>query len=132
MISHLLALTLLAGSSFCSCAYVGALQTWSPSRADSDAERDIAAGNIRFAYIGGRASHAPGLVDGASPVVRRYPRLLVGPQGCDQDGSFDIRAEYARRYNVRMWQHISRMPRRSSNQSVELTATRCALTFYYD
>jgi hypothetical protein len=122
------ALPLFAVGLLCSCAYVGALQTWSPSRAASDAERDILANNIRFAYIGGRASHAPGLPDSASGVVRHYAHLPVGPQGCDQDSSFDIRAEYARRYNVRMWQHVSRMRRQSSNQSVELTATRFALT----
>src|SRR4051794_28918518 len=106
------ALPLLAAGSFClcSCAHVGALQTWSPSRAATDAERDIAAHHIRFAYIGGRASYARGLPDAAFSVVRRYPHLPVGPQGCDQDGSFDVRAEYARRYNIRMWQHMSRAP----------------------
>ena len=90
------------------CAYGGALQSWSPSRAESDAERDIAATNIRFAYIGGRAPHAPGLPDGAFSVTRRYPRLPVGPQGCIQDQGFDVRSEYARRYNRRMWRHTSR------------------------
>ncbi len=102
-------LPLLAVGIFClcSCAYVGALQTWSPSRAVSDAERDILANSIRFAYIGGRAPRAPGLPDSASGVVYRYPHLPVGPQGCDHDSSFDVRAEYARRYNIRMWQHVS-------------------------
>jgi hypothetical protein len=93
---------------FCSCAYVGALQTWDPTRAAGDAERDIAANDIRFAYIGGRASYAPGLPEGSYHVVSRYPRLAVGPQGCEQDDGFDVRKEYARRYNARMWAYVSR------------------------
>jgi hypothetical protein len=104
---------------FCSCAYVGALQEWNPSRAANDADRDIAAGRIRFAYIGGRASHAPGLPEGSYRIVSRYPRLLVGPQGCNHDNGTDIRADYARRYNVRMWAHVS--GRASSNQATETT-----------
>ena len=91
----------------CGCAYVGALQEWNPSRAGGDADRDIAAGNIRFAYIGGRASYAPGLPDGSYHIVSRYPRLAVGPQGCIQDNGFDIRSDYARRYNARMWTYVS-------------------------
>jgi hypothetical protein len=129
MISRVRPLLALGILCLCSCAYVGALQTWSPSRAPNDAERDIAANNIRFAYVGGRASHAPGLPEDAFRVIRRYPHLPVGPQGCDQDNSFDIRAEYARRYNVRMWQHVSRMQRQSSNHAMQRTATRCAITF---
>ena len=86
----------------------GASQTWNPERAVGDAERDIAAGKIQFAYIGGRASYPPGLPDGVSfAAVRRYPRLAVGPQGCDQDNTFDTRKEYARRYNARMWAYVS-------------------------
>jgi hypothetical protein len=69
------------------------------------------------------------LPEDAFRVIRRYPHLPVGPQGCDQDNSFDIRAEYARRYNVRMWQHVSRMQRQSSNHAMQRTATRCAITF---
>jgi hypothetical protein len=120
---------LLALGLFCfsGCASFAALQQWSPSRASSDAEHDIAASNFRFAYVGGRASHAPGLPEDAFQVIRRYPRLPIGPQGCDQDNSFDIRAEYARRYNVRMWHHVSRMPRQSSNHAMERTADRCTL-----
>lgn len=97
----------LATLFICGCVYADAVQTWNPARADSDAERDIAAGNIRFAYIGGIASYAPGLPDGSYRAVRRYPRLEVGPQGCMQDDGFDIRAAYARQYNVRMWKHVS-------------------------
>jgi hypothetical protein len=91
----------------CSCAYVGALQTWNPGRAATDAEHDIAAGNIRFAYIGGYASHAPGLPEGSYRIVIRYPRFEVGPQGCIQDNGSDVRADYARRYNARMWTYVS-------------------------
>jgi hypothetical protein len=91
---------------FCGCAYIGALQTWDPGRATSDADRDIAANNIRFAYIGGRASYAPGLPEASYAIVTRYSRLPVGPQGCIQDDGFDIRADYARRYNARMWRHV--------------------------
>jgi hypothetical protein len=103
MISRSLLLT-LAASCFCGCAYLGALQTWNPGRAASDAEHDIATGNIRFCYIGGAASHAPGLPYSA---VSRYPRLEVGPQGCMQDNGSDVRADYARRYNARMWKYVS-------------------------
>jgi hypothetical protein len=104
---------------FGGCAYVDALQTWNPGRGAGDAERDIAEGNIRFAYIGGRALYAPGLPEGSNRIARRYPRLAVGPQGCIQDNGFDIRADYARRYNARMWAHVS--GRTSSNQTMEPT-----------
>jgi hypothetical protein len=97
----------------CGCAYTGALQTWNPSRAASDPERDIAARNIRFAYIGGRASYPPGLPDDSGKIVRRYPILEVGDQGCEQDSGLDIREEYASRYNKRMWQYVSTVRRKS-------------------
>jgi len=104
-------LTLLAAAgAFCftSCASVQTLQRWDPSRAQTDAERDIAAKNIRFAYVGGRAPLAPGLPDGASRVTCRYPRLPVGDQGCVQDQGSDVRWDYARRYNIWMWRYVTR------------------------
>jgi hypothetical protein len=108
MIARLTAFGAVVVLGLSGCAYAGALQSWSPSRAESDAERDIAARNVRFAYVGGRAPHAPGLPEGASSVTQRYPRLAVGPQGCIQDHGSDVRWEYARRYNRRMWRHVSR------------------------
>jgi hypothetical protein len=100
-------MTLLGVMCLCGCAYVGALQEWNPGRATRDAERDIAAGNVRFAYIGGFASHAPGLPEGSYGIISRYPRLAVGPQGCNQDNGSDVRAAYARKYNARMWRYVS-------------------------
>jgi hypothetical protein len=91
------------------CAGVTALRTWSPRRAASDAERDIALNDIKFAYVGGWVPHAPALPERASAVAQAYPQLPVGPQGCIQDSAFDVRAEYARRYNRRMWKHVSHM-----------------------
>ena len=82
-------------------------------RAVADAERDISARNIRFAYIGGYASYAPGLPDDRRTwlkVLYRYPHLEVGPQGCDQDEYFGERKEYATRYNRRMWSHVAKHP----------------------
>jgi hypothetical protein len=99
-----------------------AAQSWNPLTATAAAERDIASGNIRFCFVGGRAPIAPGIPDGAYPVVAHYARIAVGDQGCIQDQGSDIRWEYARRYNVQMWQHVSRMRRRSSNQSMKPTA----------
>ena len=108
MIARLSVLVAAVAVGLSSCAYVGALQSWSPSRAEDDAERDIAAKNIRFAYVGGRAPHAPGLPDGAFRVIHRYPRLPVGDQGCVQDQGADVRWEYARRYNIRIWRYVTR------------------------
>lgn len=103
-ISSLLALS-------CSvCALDGKKQNWNPSVAVKDADRDFAASQIRFCYIGGRASHAPGIPNWANPVVQGYPRLEVGPQGCDQDNKFSVRKEHARRYNECMWLHLSHAP----------------------
>jgi hypothetical protein len=116
-------LSALALASLSCCAQIGALHTWNPAQARGDAERDIAAGRIRFAYIGGRASYPPGLPSGSGDIVRQYPRLAVGPQGCEQDSGFDIRAEYARRYNARMWTYVSSHPR-SSNRAMQPTALR--------
>src|ERR1700730_19203281 len=93
------------------CAYLGALQTWNPSRAASDAEHDIAVHKIRFAYVGGRASYPPGLPDDSGKVVRRYPILEVGEQGCMPDDGFDIRERYASTSNARMWQYVSSLQR---------------------
>ena len=107
MIARLTILAAVGAVCLSSCAYVGALQSWTPSRAQGDAERDIAAKNIRFAYVGGQAPHAPGLPDGAFKITRRYPRLPVGDQGCVQDQGADVRWEYARRYNIRMWRHVT-------------------------
>jgi hypothetical protein len=90
---------------------VEAARPWEPGTAAADAERDITAARFRFAYVGGIASHAPGLPKDARTwlvVLRRYPRLKVGPQGCNQDEHFPQRAEYARRYNQRMWSYVSK------------------------
>ena len=109
MIARFLLLGLISISLFTTPVH-GARQ-WEPSAAGADAKRDFAAGRIRFAYIGGRASHAPGLPqDGRTwmYVLRRYPRLEVGPQGCIQDNLFPRRAEYARRYNQLMWSYVSK------------------------
>src|SRR6266446_2183836 len=100
-----------------SCAALCAAQTWNPLTALAAADSDIAAGWIRFCFVGGRAPVAPGLPDGAYAVIGRYARIEVGPQGCIQDSDSDIRWEYARRYNIRMWRHVSKTPRQSSNQS---------------
>ena len=104
LVSAAVSLSLLATS-------VEAGRHWDPSNAAADAARDIAAGRIRFAYIGGIASHAPGLPqDGHTwlVVLPRYPRLKVGRQGCNQDEHFPRREDYARRYNQRMWSYVSK------------------------
>ena len=87
------------------------IKRWNPQSAAADAERDIASSKIRFAYVGGIASHAPGLPSDHRTwlvVLYRYPHLDVGPQGCDQDEHYSEREEYARRYNQRMWSYVSR------------------------
>jgi hypothetical protein len=86
-----------------------AITLWDAALAAADAERDIASSNIRFAYVGGIGSYAPGLtVERRVLVLYRYPHLAVGPQGCDQDEYHAERAEYARRYNQRMWRYVSK------------------------
>jgi hypothetical protein len=109
MIARVLVSAVVSLSLFAISAEAG--RQWNPSTAANDAERDIAAQRIRFAYIGGYASHAPGLPkDGQTwlYVLRRYPRLEVGPQGCDQDDLLPRRSEYARRYNQQMWSYVSK------------------------
>ena len=106
MIARCLVIAMLAV--LAGCTQLTALQTWNPDRARSDAERDIAAGRIRFAYVGGRAAYPPGnLPEHSGKVVRRYPILEVGDLGCEQDEGFDIREKYAARYNETMWQYVS-------------------------
>jgi hypothetical protein len=97
----ILLIGLLAG-----CATTG---RWNPGSAVADAERDIAASQLRFAYVGGFAPSAPGLPlsEATHEVLEKYGRLEVGPQGCIQDARFEQRTEYARRYNLRMWSHVS-------------------------
>src|SRR3954468_10535715 len=82
---------------------------WNPASATADAERDIASSQLRFAYVGGYVPHTPGLprTESTYEVLGKYGRLAVGPQGCVQDKLFELRTEYARRYNLRMWSYVS-------------------------
>ena len=124
----LIVATVFASVWLAGCAVLSSAQIWDPMSAVAAADRDITAGRIRFCFVGGRAPVAPGVPDHAYAVMRRYPRIPVGPQGCIQDSGSDTRWDYARRYNIRMWRHVSRMPRKSSNQAMERTATRRAFT----
>src|SRR3954463_3126526 len=99
-------------------------RTWDPRTAVADAERDIASGKVRFCYIGGYVTHAPGVPETGRENVSRYPHLAVGPQGCRLDQHAAVSAEYAIQYNGRMWEHVSRMQHGSSNQSMQLTPHR--------
>jgi len=114
MIARTIAATLLVtiASSYASPPETSRIKRWNPASAVAEAERDIAAGRIRFAYIGGYVSHAPGLPSDPATLKMlegyRYRRLEVGPQGCIQDEHSFERAEYARRYNQVMWSHVSK------------------------
>lgn len=82
-------------------------QTWNPATAVADADRDIALHKIRFCYVGGIVSHAPGLPPKGYAVAADYPQIAVGPQSCIQHHrQFETNTEYASRYNARMW-HFS-------------------------
>ena len=81
---------------------------WNPAMAVADAERAIAQKKVRFCYIGGWATHAPGLPSEAFAQISRYPRIAVGPQGCIMNEHSQADAEYAVRYNQRMWQFLTR------------------------
>lgn len=85
-------------------------KAWDPATAAADARADIAAKRLRFACVGGRGSYAPGLPSAAYQQLERYPRLDVGPQGCNQDGYSGQRHRYAIRYNEIMWAFVSRHP----------------------
>jgi hypothetical protein len=89
------------------CATTGG--RWNPATAVADAERDIATSQFRFAYVGGVVPFTPGLpmTDATHEVLGQHGRLEVGPQGCVPDEYFEQRKEYAHRYNVRMWNHVS-------------------------
>jgi len=95
---------------------MSALWTWNPIRATSDADHDIAVGNVRFAYIGGIVSHAPGVPADSFDIVSRYPHFEVGPQGCNQDNGSGVRAKYAWKYNARMWAYVSSHQRHLTNR----------------
>jgi hypothetical protein len=83
---------------------------WNPASAAMDAQRDLALGRIRFAYVGGYVSSAPGVPEDPATLtlLARYHRLEVGPQGCIQDEHSFERSEYARRYNQVMWSYVSK------------------------
>lgn len=94
-----IAIALLSCLWLCGCA-----TTRDPGNAIRDAERDIAAHNIRFCYIGGWAPYAPGVPQ--SNVIMQYGRIAVGDQGCIQDRHSSDNAEYAEKYNQRMWKYL--------------------------
>ena len=81
---------------------------WNPDSAFAAAERDIASGTIRFAYVGGIGSVVVGVPEGHYATLQRYGQLHVGPQGCCQDEHWLERREYARRYNEKMWEYVSK------------------------
>jgi len=72
----------------------------------ADVESDIAQKKMRFCFIGGYATHAPGPPDGAFAEIFRYPRIAVGPQGCILNEHSRADADYAVRHNARMWQFL--------------------------
>ena len=96
------------GSMLSGCLTYQNGRIWNPAMAVANAERDIAQKKVRFCYIGGYATHAPGLPDGAFAQISRYPRIAVGPQGCILNEHSPAGADYAVRYNARMWQFLIR------------------------
>ena len=105
------AIFLAAAVTSCASPSTATVSRWNPASAVADAQRDIAAGHIRFAYIGGRASYAAGLPEDGRTwlyVLHHYPQLEVGPQDCEQDEYFSERKIYATRYNRVMWSYVSK------------------------
>jgi hypothetical protein len=90
------------------CVSPSRSKVWNSASAAADAQRDLAAGRVRFAYVGGYVSRAPGVPEDPATLalLERYHRLEVGPQGCIQDEHRFERAEYARRYNRVMWSYL--------------------------
>ena len=107
MAGRLLLIALLFGSGLCGCAPVNPWRSWNPNVAISDAEHDIAVGKIRFCYVGGPASHAPGLPAGSASIVSRYPHRKLGLQSRSRGRHYEERLEYASRYNAWMWGYVS-------------------------
>jgi hypothetical protein len=63
------------------CAYAGVQQSWSRSRAETDAEQDIAAKNIRFAYIGRAGIACTGLAGRSVLCDSALPETSRGAAG---------------------------------------------------
>ena len=103
-----LIVTAVVSTSLAICCPSRAQHAWDPAKAASDAERDIAHENVKFCYVGGVASLAPGLPQkGGYAVAADYPKILVGPQGCTQiEKDYKNNLEYATRYNTRMWKFL--------------------------
>ena len=115
---------LIAGAIACllsSCLTWQNNRVWDPATAVADAERDIARHEVRFCYIGGYVAQAPGLPSEALVEISRYPHIPVGPQGCIMNEHSAANAEYAARYNRRMWRYLSSQPK-SSNHAMQPTA----------
>jgi hypothetical protein len=103
------ALALLLLWSSCVTPRTSEIMRWDPASAVPDAERDIASAHFRFAYVGGIVPIAPGVpqTDAGYAILHRYPRLEVGPQGCDQTDGVEARDQYAKRYNLRMLRYVA-------------------------
>lgn len=102
MLRNMVMLLVLGLALLTGCAH------WGPALAVDDAERDIAASKIRFAYRGGIAPYAPGLpAEATHEQLQSYGRRAVGSQGCIQGRHREEQNEYARLYNMRMWRHVT-------------------------
>jgi hypothetical protein len=98
-ILRILALAFVAG--LCN----GADPTWNPADAVKEAEQDIRTGNIKFYWSGSIASMPVGV---PIEVAKKYPQANAGIGCVTNDIPLRERQEeYARRYNEKMYAHIT-------------------------
>src|SRR5438876_9061510 len=98
-ILRIFALTFIA--EFC----IAAGPSWNPADAVKEAEQDIRAGNIKFYWAGSIASRPVGV---PFELAKNYPKANAGV-GCviNDIPLRERQEEYARRYNEKMFAHVS-------------------------
>ena len=96
----ILLLALVAG-----CCVASAEPTWNPADAVKEAEQDIRTRHIEFYWSGSIASMPVGL---PIEIAKKYPKANAGVGCVTNDIPLRERQEeYARRYNAKIFAHIT-------------------------
>jgi len=83
------------------------LADWQPDKAVAEAQHDLVAGTLKVYICGTRAASAPGISQEQQSIVKSWPNADAGIGCLIEDADLrQAQAEYARRYNEYVVQHL--------------------------